>query len=201
MSPRFLFLIAVALLSSCTTSSKYRQIPLRYEPTPKVVAGLAAKTFSIAVTDARPYVTHGNKVPAYVGIARGGWGNPIDMVNGGKLSLAEQMRGDLLKKFRALGLTETSGSASKQVSVRIRDWNFDAGIDARFWYEVELTVADSAGKLLAISQAKDQKVIKANLLTGPVVALQKEVPVYYGEIIQELVRKDPLILSALRIEP
>jgi len=34
--------------------------------------------------------------------------------------------------------------------------------------EMELTGADSAGKPLAISQAKGQEIIKANLITGPV---------------------------------
>ncbi len=193
-------LMAVAVLSSCALGNAGRKLQLSYAPSPQSVPGLHSKTFSIQVTDRRPYVTHGKKVPSYLGIYRGGYGNPFDVVNYGKVALADQMKVDLRSEFQALGLVETAASASKQVSVRIHDWNFDAGIDARFWYDVELSVADFEGKQLATSRAKAEMVIKGNAFAGPHSAMQKEIPVRYGELIRKLVREDSSILSALRVE-
>ena len=107
MSSRFLMrLMSVAVLSSCVIGSVGNKIQLSYVPSPQEVPGLVSKTFSLEVTDRRPYVTHGKKVPSYLGIYRGGYGNPFDVVNKGKVALADQMKADLMPaSTRAFGTT------------------------------------------------------------------------------------------------
>jgi len=199
MPSRFLTSIAVTMLSGCVVGNIGNKLELGYVPDSADQTGLASKTFNLTVTDARPYVTHGKKYPYYLGIYRGGYGNPFDVYLKGKVALSDQMKGDFRSEFQALGMVETAEGSSKKLLVRIRDWNFDAGIDARFWYDVELTVADAEGKQLAVSRVKDEKIIKGNVLAGPQPAMKEAMPAYYGDVIRKLVREDASILSALRL--
>ena len=195
MSSRILLLLVAVGLSDCVTAAKFK---LNYVAEAEELPGLGSTTFSVAVTDQRPYVTHGSKLPTYLGQYRDGWGIPREVVNEKKVPLAEQMVGDLRRELQSLGLVESS-SPSKLMVVRIRDWNFDAGIDSRFWYDVEVSVESASGQALATDRVKDQKIIKGSLLAGPIPAIKKELPVHYAELIRELVRDNPSILAALQV--
>ncbi|HLA70109.1 MAG TPA: hypothetical protein VK624_01280 [Steroidobacteraceae bacterium] len=195
MPSRILLLFAFSLLSGCA-----HYLQLSYLPEAEYLPGMASRPFNLVVTDLRPYVTHAKKNPFYLGIIRSGYGIPSDVFNKKKLSLANQMKGDMRQELLSLGLVESPGPASPQVLVRIHDWNFDSAVSSRFWYDVEVSVTGPDGKPLATNRVKDTKIIdNTNVFKGGIPAMKKAMPAFYAELIHKLIRDDPPMLTALQL--
>jgi len=193
-------LCAVLSLSACVAG---QHIDLRYQPQGQA-ANARLNAVALRVSDQRSYVTDGDKKPWYIGHYRAGFGNTFDVSTRGKVALAEQLRADLQKELDGLGygyLEPGQGQAPRTLEVEIRDWNFDAAINTRVWYELKATVRDAAGKVVAQDQIRNQEVVKGNLLTGAKSAMEKNLPLIYGKVVQELVRDNPRISTALRVPP
>lgn len=191
-----LLLVSLAL-SGCVTPTKFK---LSYVAQPEVLPVLAAKTFSLEVIDERPFVTHEGKVPGFLGRIRSNYGIPRDVINDKKVSLADQMKGDLRQELLSLGLVESS-SPSNHMKLRIRDWNFDTGVNSRIWYDVEVSVRNAASQKLVTDRVKDEKVlVTANVLGASPERFMKELPTIYAELIRELVRDNASILAALQTD-
>ena len=197
ISRSFLLAVAAAVLSGCASDWG---IPLAYTPDPQEFPGLAAKTFSVLVTDERSYVVNHDKQPSYLGKYKGLVGDTWDAATDDNVPLADHMRNDLRRELQALRLIEDTTAPLKQIKVRILDWNFSAGKSARYWYNVEILVADSKGRQLALSVLKDDKVVKGTLVEGAKWSLEQDVPTLYSELMRKLVRENPSILEALRVE-
>ena len=189
-----LILASMAALSGCQNLA---QVPLAYTAKPHPIPDLANKTFSLDVKDVRLYVTSGAKATSYLGIAHNGLYVHHDLFNARKVALDKQLKEDLRKELEALGLVESSASGAKRVVVRVRDFNGDTYLKRRFTYDVELAVFNAAGKQLAVHQAKGDKTFNTQLLDSNETLLQRQIPIYYEQIIRELVRADPLIILAL----
>ena len=189
-----LILASMAVLSGCQNLA---QVPLAYTAKPHPIPDLANKTFSLDVKDVRLYVTSGAKATSYLGIAHNGLYVHHDLFNARKVALDKQLKEDLRKELEALGLVESSASGAKRIVVRVRDFNGDTYLKRRFTYDVELAVFNAAGKQLAVHQAKGDKTFNTQLLDSNETLLQRQIPIYYEQIIRELVRADPLIILAL----
>jgi hypothetical protein len=189
-----LILASMAALSGCQNLA---QVPLAYTAKPHPIPDLANKTFSLDVKDVRLYVTSGAKATSYLGIAHNGLYVHHDLFNARKVALDKQLKEDLRKELEALGLVESSASGAKRIVVRVRDFNGDTYLKRRFTYDVELAVFNAAGKQLAVHQAKGDKTFNTQLLDSNETLLQRQIPIYYEQIIRELVRADPLIILAL----
>jgi hypothetical protein len=189
-----LILASIAALSGCENLA---QVPLAYTPKTHSIPDLTNKTFSLDVKDVRLYVTSGAKATSYIGIASNGLYVHHDVFNAKKVALDKQLKEDLRKELQALGLVESSVPGARRVVVRVRDFNGDTNLKMRFTYDVELTVLNAAGKPLAVHQAKGERALDAKGLDSSETLLQRQIPIYYGQIIRELVGGDPLIILAL----
>jgi len=187
-------LVFVVALTGCVAG---QNINLQYDPTPKQGTVLH-QTVAVTVEDKRSYVTDGDKKPWYIGHYRAGFGNTWDVTTRDKVPFATQVKADLQKELTSLGFTEGSDSHAKRVTVVIKDWNFDAMVNGKLWYDLEITVQSSDGAVLATSDVKDQRVIKGSFWTGAKGAMTEEVPVMYGEALQALIRNNAPIMEALR---
>jgi hypothetical protein len=193
-SNALLMLVAITILSGCENLA---QVPLAYTPRPHPVPDLANKTFSLDVKDVRLYVTSGAKATSYLGIASSGLSFHHDVFNAKKIPLNKQLKEDLRKELEALGLVESPAPGAKRIVVRVRDFNADTNLKMKFTYDVELTVLNAAGKQLAAHEAKGEEALNAKGLDSSESLLQRQIPIYYGQIIRELVRADPLVVLAL----
>jgi len=140
---------------------------------------------SVETKDSRDFIVAGKKPPSYLGRLRGGYGNTWGVKNAGDVALAAQFRNDLVAEFRSQGL-ETVDSGDRRMSVDIRDWNFDAYLNGRIWYDIDIAVADASGKVLAKAKVKDEQVIRGSAMMGPTGAFKREVPLIYSGIIKEI---------------
>lgn len=139
----------------------------------------------VEAKDNRDFVVSGNKNPSYLGHLRGGYGNTWSVGNAGNLALAEQFKNDLVAELKSQGI-QTGESGDRQLSVEINDWNFDAYQNGRVWYDIAVSVADAAGKVLASTTVKGEKVVRGSVMMGAVGAMKREVPVIYSDVIKEI---------------
>ena len=59
------------------------------------------KTVAVAVHDRRSYIVDNNKTPDFVGLSRGGWGNPFDVVTASGKPLAADMTTAVVNGLKA----------------------------------------------------------------------------------------------------
>lgn len=125
------------------------------------------RSIVVGVVDNRPYVLSGKVGPAYVGVMRGGYGNPFYMntESGGPLSddigkaIDSGLKNSGLRsKVVFLPAGMSAADASEQLSAARREralllvvgeWKSDTYSTSRFLYDLTATVYDDAGKLLA----------------------------------------------------
>ena len=183
-----------SILSGCAA---FQKITLDYVPEPheKIISSYVIKS---DVRDDRSYVKSGRKRDSYLGHYRAGYGNTWDVLLRGGNSLAEQFAIDILKELKACGFQTSPLSGNRALRVDIKEFNFDAYINGRFWYDIQVSVLDSENNTLASSTIEDEHVIKGSVWVGPTASFPREIPKIYNSIIEEIVRNNDTILNALK---
>src|SRR4051812_18081252 len=96
-------LAVAAALGGCAVGQTYK-----YSDAPMSLEGVSsAGAVAIAVQDARPYVISGNKAPTFVGLQRGGFGNPFDVNTQSGGPLANEIRDAIARALKARGVSVT----------------------------------------------------------------------------------------------
>jgi hypothetical protein len=115
---------------------------------------------AVAVVDARPYVLDGTKKPDFVGLQRGGFGNPFDVRTGSGRPLADEMRDAIDKALQKQGFAVVGGkdSAPRKLELRVLEWKTDVMMRMKVLYDLELGIFDENGALLAKSATKGEDV-------------------------------------------
>jgi len=184
----------VFILTGCVAG---QEIALRYDPAAPIAGyeghGLPV---SVSVADARPYIINHDKDPSYIGHYRGSYGNTWDVTNLNENPLADQLAADLSQELTRLGYQVVGIGPGKAIQVTIREFNFDAMWNGKFWYNVAIKVTNN-GKTLAESNIKDTANISGSALVGAKYAMEREIPSYYDQIIRGLIRANPTTLRAL----
>lgn len=154
---------AALLLGSCALGGTYN-----YAEMPIAMQGVSTTgTIAIGVHDTRPYVVSGGKQPTFVGLARGGYGNPFDVNTESGGPLAIEIRDALARALRARGATvipvavphgDTNTAArarlletraQRQVLLTLREWKTDTMMSTDLHYDTTLAVFDKDGNQLA----------------------------------------------------
>jgi len=156
-------LCLAALLGACAVGRTYS-----YTQANLGLSGVSsAGSVALAVHDERPYVISGNKPEKFVGLMRGGFGNPFDVNTQSGGALALEMRDAIGKSLGAKGvkvvpvavassesparakraLGETN--ARRLVLVTLREWKTDTMMNTSLHYEVKVEVMDERGAALA----------------------------------------------------
>ena len=122
---------------------------------------------ALAVQDRRPYVVSQNKPESFVGLSRGGFGNPFDVNTASGQPMALDMRDSIVAGMRAKGIdvkaltvspadgadkvqrAMAATGARKLLLVTLTEWKSDLMISAALIYDVTLVVQDDKGTELA----------------------------------------------------
>lgn len=156
------FLIACAvLLSGCAVGNTY---DYRSTDIPMPLKGRSS--VGLMVADKRPYVQSKDKEPSFVGLQRGGFGNPFDVTttSGAPLAsdIAEAVAGGLRKNGYSVQIIEyVSGDGadtwvsvarknglSKTIAVTVREWKTDIYMKMTLHYDLEAVVYGADGSVL-----------------------------------------------------
>jgi len=175
MTPRissFLRLTAIlslgAVVGGCVIGRTYS-----YTDASVALQGVSSSgTVAVGVQDNRPYVTSGGKPDKFVGLMRGGFGNPFDVNTQSGDPLANEMRDALVKSLKEKRITVTpvlighsdSASTAKRtlvatnarrlVLVTLTEWKSDTMMNTSLHYDVALQVMDERGNSLATNKIK-----------------------------------------------
>jgi hypothetical protein len=115
---------------------------------------------ALAVVDLRPYVQNGTKTADFVGIQRGGFGNPFDVRTGSGRPLADEMRDAIAKAMQKQGYTVVgpTEAAPRKMELRVAEWKTDVMARMKTSYDMALNVYDGSGTLLAQSRTQGEDV-------------------------------------------
>ncbi len=153
------------LLNGCAIGNQYtfrdENIGLPMAPAEK---GMALST---GVSEQRPYILDGDKDPDFIGLQRGGFGNPFDvttasgnafvedvqrvfnnMLQYGGYDVAFTTRLESLEDFIAANRDQ---GTTRGLFLEVRDWKTDVGMRVTLHYDLVLTVVDENGQVLATS--------------------------------------------------
>jgi len=149
-------------LTGCAVGNRYAYQGVVASPQ---VSGTSAVT--VATHDQRDYVRSGSKDPQFVGMQRGGFGNPFDVRTADDKPLADAMTTALVntlakKGFRAQPVIvahSVAAADARQQAVRagadravvltLQEWKSDTAMRVRLLYDMTMTVLDKTGGVLA----------------------------------------------------
>jgi len=161
-------LALAAVLAGCAFGRTYS-----YSDTPMSFRGLSSNgAVTVAVQDERPYVLSGGKSERFVGLMRGGFGNPFDVNTSSGGPLANEIRDAIVRAMKARGIDARpvraqpgdsmvavkhrleSPKPHRAVLVLLREWKSDTMMSTDLHYDVSLMVFDESGAELASSSIK-----------------------------------------------
>lgn len=172
------FSLLIALTTGCAIGNKYdyQQINISLPVKGSGVVGLG-------VIESRDYVVDGSKKSNFIGLQRGGFGNPFDVTTESGKPLVDDMSIGLTNALTRSGFTvERLNIASQDVSsiaiavngggharniiLTVNEWNTEVTMRIKLVFDLELQIIDEQGKLLASNSLKGEEVIGGEGLEG-----------------------------------
>jgi hypothetical protein len=163
---------AAIALGGCAFGQK-----IAYSGSTVDVDAMGDKSVAVATLDQRPYVLNGNKKSSFVGLSRGGYGNPFDVETPSGTPLADEIsesigrslsergfKATVVKvapsesRHAALEAMEKSG-AERLALVSLREWKSDKYFRTSLIQDVSVKVFDATGKELATASFTSDEVV------------------------------------------
>ena len=213
--PLLLVPLVVALAGGCAVGVTHR-----YHDSIADLKATGAGVLIVAVQDARSYVVNGDKAPNFVGLSRGGYGNPFDVTteSGRPLAsdMAESMCQSLQRKGYGCSVLDTQLKATKSGTVLraqaveaakqrkatlvlflvLNEWKSDTYQNTALHYDVALTVLKPDGSTAATGQLHGRDNLGGSVMNPPGHSTQA-VPIAYKSKIEELLNA-PKIVETMR---
>lgn len=176
----FSVLLIASVLSGCAFGNKHAYHDVEVKTSAKT-----GKSIAVATQDQREYVISGQSSPELVGMQRGGWNNPFDVltVSGRPLSseFTNAMKSALERNGIKVVMIETTPASTSQAAMAdlvastgdrllllsIREWISDSMINTEVRYDLQLVVADSSGKTLATKTYQGTRDLGGSQLNPP----------------------------------
>ena len=168
---------------------------------------------AVATRDQRDYVLSLKKSPNFVGLQRGGYGNPFDVTTEDGKPLADNVTAALANSLKAKGFVavqiktevkDTSdtvvkklmdASSSRTILLTLREWKTDTYMNVALLYNATLEVRDPVGTVLATVQIEGKDNLGGSAWNPPAVA--KEVaPRALKEKLERLLN-DPQVVKVM----
>ena len=177
------------------------------------LSGKGSGDVALAVHDQRPFILNGNKKPDFIGLQRGGYGNPWDVHTKSGRPLSEDMVSAISNGLADAGLNTKAISASYSESpasvrdrivaigdnrallVTITQWKTDTYVNVKLLYDLRAEVLDAKGIVLAHNEVRGEENLGGNFINPPAHAIRAS-PEAFGHKLEALVGS-PTILDAL----
>jgi len=202
-------ILSLLNLAGCAVGNKYdlaNAVPeVSHSSNQEVVLG---------VQDTREYILSGDKTEDFIGLQRGGFGNPFDVTTQSGKPLAEDVlnalaaglekQGYRVSKITISPLTET-GTAKEKLSnehknrsilVSILNWKSDTMYSVAIHYDFKATVYNESGSRIAETTLQGSDELGGNMMNPPSHAM-KVVPQALEEQLERIINS-PAISDALR---
>jgi hypothetical protein len=211
-------MMMVVVLAALSAGCAVGQTITYHDATPSLRPPAAPVPLAIAVQDQRPEVLSGKKAPTFVGLMRGGYGNPFDVNTTSRKALADDVMAVLWRSFGASGyrlsgvavaptasaqeiVTKVAGKGAARLLVVQLGWlKSDTYMSTTLKYDLTARVFDvPSGRPLGVWRVARERVLGSDAWNPPALA-KRAVPEAYREALEELLNAPP-IMSALVAAP
>jgi len=169
---------------------------------------------AVATRDARPYILNADKSPTFVGLQRGGYGNPFDVDTESGQPLAFDMTASIAASlsrqgFQVVAVTAppagdeadflaklAESGAERLLLLTLTQWKADAYQNTALLYDVLLQVRGADQSVLAEKRLEGQDNLGGSFW-NPVAHAREAVPIAFSRKLKELL-DDPAVAAALR---
>lgn len=170
------------------------------------------RSVAVAAQDARPYVLNKEKTGDFVGLQRGGFGNPFDVSTESGKPLAEDFAAAIAASLSRRGFKATAVGVAPSAAlpdvralasqagvervalVSIHDWKSDTYQNTALAYELVLRVFDANGTELASNRVSGRDNLGGSAFNPPAHA-KGAVPTAYRAKLAELFGTEAVIKS------
>jgi hypothetical protein len=199
----------ILTVTGCAVGNKHQYAGV----TPSLTLESAYST-AVAVQDRRPYIIDHDKDEDFVGLQRGGFGNPFDVTTKSGNPLATDIRNAIITALKKRDIYATpvdikptapevdakkalvSAGADRALFLRMDEWKADTYTNTALHYDMHLSVLDRQGSLLAESAQEGEDDLGGSAWNPPAHA-ESAVPVAFKHILENLLN-DPKVMAALR---
>ena len=174
--------VACLLLVACAVGNRYDY--------GNSISGLPVSgtgKVALAVVDLRPYVQNGTKTADFVGLQRGGFGNPFDVKTASGRPLADEMRDAIAKAMQKQGYTVLSPNeaAPLKLELRVSEWKTDVMARMKTSYDMALHVYDGTGALLAQSRTQGEDVGTGGFESGNATNAAHTFELHFTQLVRD----------------
>ncbi len=164
---RFVFGCLLLLLAGCAVGNKY---DYRSSEISLPLKAVTYKDVVLSVEDARPYVLSGGKASSFVGLQRGGFGNPFDVTTASGRPLTEDLAVAITRALNAAGYqvftvdgngdtgllvsSAAKNGAARIIALSVKEWKSDIFMSITLHSDIELKIYNGKGEMLAQSVLK-----------------------------------------------
>jgi hypothetical protein len=166
---RLILLLLVLELAGCAVGQRFDYA----KPAP-TIGDLSGKSVVIATQDRRPYVISSSKAETFVGVIRGGFGNPFDVATKSNRPFVEDLTQVIALSLTAAGahpiplkLTPqldrrtvigalTANSADHYILLTVNDWKSDSFSSTSVYFDLTLEDLDHYGTVQRQSALKGE---------------------------------------------
>lgn len=132
---------------------------------------------SVVTLDERSYTKNGSKPETFVGLMRGGYGNPFDITTESKGPLSKDISDAVTSGFLNAGtkayvlplyqgLNKAASKTERLLVLKIYEWKSDTFANTRFTYDLRADVYDELGHLKGSSTVKDSLSVTSAVESG-----------------------------------
>lgn len=125
---------------------------------------------AIATQDQRPYIINGKKTPNFIGLVRGGYGNPFDVTTESGKTLSDEITGALAASFQKSGFTTVpvavshsendkavkdkivAAKSDKAVLLVVKEWKSDTLVNTALLFDLSIQVLDGSANIIVERQ-------------------------------------------------
>lgn len=201
-----LILLIGSLLGGCAVGNKYMiaDIQPQFE---------ATGNYSVVVAslDQRKFIVDKTSPDTYVGMVRGGYGNPFNATTVSGLPFSDDVSQSICnalirKGFKATVISVESDLSEEKVLDRllankddrallviIQKWESDSFYNLNVGYDLILKIIDKDGTILATANTKDDVSVPGNIWIGSLEMSKTEVPNIFKKSIESLLNNPDVV--------
>jgi hypothetical protein len=207
--------LVVALVSGCAIGVTHR-----YHDGIADLQATSGGVLAVAVQDARPYVVSGDKTPSFVGLSRGGYGNPFNVNTETGRPLAADIADSVCQSLQRKGfgcsvletqpkdMTDDASMRARAVEAVSRshatlvlflvlnEWKSDTYQNTALLYDVVLLVLRPDGSIAATERIQGRDDLGGSPWNPPAYSRQA-VPIAFKAKIEQLLNS-PKIVESMR---
>jgi hypothetical protein len=195
-----------SLLGGCAVGNKYMiaDVPVQFEATGKY-------SVVVASLDQRKFIVDKTSPDTYVGMVRGGYGNPFNATTISGLPFSNDVGQAICNALNHKGFKTTlvpvkfdlteekvlerllSNKEDRALLVLIQKWESDSFINLNVGYDLILKVIAKDGTILATAQAKEDIKVPGSIWIGSLEMSKTEVPNIFKKSIESLLNNPEVV--------